>query len=292
MRCLAQASRWGADHVAVGVVACRAPAVGSPSGLPTSSAGLAPVQVGSAGDTMRSFGWASVTKLVTTLAVLVAAEEATLSLDDLAGPPGSTLAHLLAHASGLSPDDPSRVLAPPGTRRIYSNAGIEEAAAHLERCSAMPFVDYLAGAVLEPLEMGSCRLVGSPAHGLEGTLGDLLRLGAELLVPRLVHPDTLHRATSVAFPHLSGVLPGFGRQDPCDFGLGFELKDTKAPHWTGSRCSPATFGHFGQSGAFLWVDPVARVACGGLCDRPFGPWAAEAWPALADDVLAELDSDP
>ena len=92
----------------------------------------------------------------------------------------------------------------------------------------------------------------------------------------------------MAFPGLAGVLPGFGRQDPCDWGLGFELRDAKRPHWTGARNSAGTFGHFGQSGGFLWVDPAAAVACAVLTDTAFGPWAADAWPALSDRVLDEL----
>ena len=46
--------------------------------------------------------WASVTKPVTALAVLVAVDDATIGLDDPLGPPGSTVRHLLAHASGHS----------------------------------------------------------------------------------------------------------------------------------------------------------------------------------------------
>ncbi len=101
----------------------------------------------------------------------------------------------------------------------------------------------------------------------------------------MVATETLHGATSVAFPGLAGVLPGFGRFEPCDWGLGFEVRDAKSPHWTGTRNSPATFGHFGQSGAFVWVDPVAGLACAALSDLPFGPWAVEAWPRLSDAVL-------
>ena len=93
-------------------------------------------------------------------------------------------------------------------------------------------------------------------------------------------------ATRTAFPGLSGVLPGFGHQDPNDWGLGFEIRDEKKPHWTGSRNSPGTFGHFGRSGSFLWVDHEAALACACLSDREFGPWAASAWPTLSDDVLA------
>jgi CubicO group peptidase (beta-lactamase class C family) len=83
------------------------------------------------------------------------------------------------------------------------------------------------------------------------------------------------------------VLPGFGRQQHNDWGLGFEIRDAKAPHWTGTGNSPATYGHFGRSGTFLWVDPAARLACVVLTDREFDDWAKQAWPALSDAVLAE-----
>ena len=75
--------------------------------------------------------------------------------------------------------------------------------------------------------------------------------------------------------------------DPNDWGLGFELRDAKAPHWTGTRNSARTFGHFGGSGSFLWVDPDAGIVLACLCDLDFGPWALEAWPRLSDDVLAQ-----
>ena len=89
------------------------------------------------------------------------------------------------------------------------------------------------------------------------------------------------------FPGLSGVVPDLGRFDPNDWGLGFELRDAKSPHWTGTRNSARTFGHFGGSGTFLWVDPEAGLACCCLTDLEFGPWAKEAWPRFSDAVLAE-----
>jgi CubicO group peptidase (beta-lactamase class C family) len=230
--------------------------------------------------------WASVTKLLTGLAVLVAAEEGTVDLDEPAGPPGATLRHLLAHASGL-PVDGGAPLAEPGRRRIYSNTGIELAARLLEERAEMPFADYFTDAVVRPLGLAG-RLAGSPAHGYRGPLDDLLAFGRELLRPTLVAPETLGEATTVQFPGLVGVLPGLGRMEPNDWGLTFELRDAKSPHWTGSRNSERTFGHFGASGTFLWVDPDADVACGVLTDRRFDDWAKEAWPAFSDAVLAEL----
>jgi CubicO group peptidase (beta-lactamase class C family) len=140
--------------------------------------------------------------------------------------------------------------------------------------------------VLRPLGMTGTRLAGSPAAGAEGPLADLATLAGELLAPTLA-AELMPEARRPVFPGLSGVLPGFGRQESNDWGLGFEVRDEKRPHWTGTRNSPATFGHFGQSGSFLWVDPVADLACVCLSDRRFGEWAAAAWPELADRVLAE-----
>ena len=98
-------------------------------------------------------------------------------------------------------------------------------------------------------------------------------------------PATLAEATSEQFPGLAGVVPGLGSYDPNPWGLGFELKGAKRPHWTAPDGSPRTFGHFGGSGTFLWVDPDARVACAVLTDRPFGDWASPLWSALSADVL-------
>ena len=233
----------------------------------------------------RVLRWASVTKLVTALATLVAAEEGVIDLDEPAGPEGSTVRHLLAHASGL-PFEPGAPSGKPGQRRVYSNVGFEVLAEHLAARAEMPFADYLAAGVLRPLQMDA-ELRGSPASELHGTLDDLLRLARELQQPSLVAPETLAEATSVQFPGLAGVLPDLGRMTPNDWGLGFELRDAKSPHWTGTRNSPRTFGHFGGSGTFLWVDPDRGVALGVLTDLDFGDWAKQAWPRLSDGVLDE-----
>jgi CubicO group peptidase (beta-lactamase class C family) len=237
------------------------------------------------GDVFARRRWASVTKVLTALAVLVAVEEGTVDLDAPAGPPGATLRHLLSHSSGLDADTDA-LRHPPGTRRLYSNRGIEVAAATVAAAADMPFGEYLAGAVLEPLGMAGTTLEGSPAHAAVGPLVDLAALTGELLVPTIVDASTVAAAATTTFPHLEGVLPGFGHQRPNDWGLGLEVRDGKSPHWTGAANSPATYGHFGQSGSFTWVDPVAGIGCCGVADSPFGPWAVEAWPALSDAVLA------
>jgi CubicO group peptidase (beta-lactamase class C family) len=242
---------------------------------------------GTYGPVGRRFALASVTKPLTAYAVLVGYEEGVFELDHPAGPEGSTIRHLLAHTSGLAFDE-HRVAAAPGTRRLYSNAGFEVLGDTLAEAAGMPFAEYLRQAVLEPLGMTGTSLPGSPAADGVSTVEDLVRFAAELQAPQLLHPSTVATASSVAFPGLKGVLPGYGRQDPNDWGLGLEIRAAKSPHWTGALSSPATFGHFGQSGTFLWVDPAAGAACVVLTDRDFGDWALPRWPRLTDAVLTEL----
>jgi CubicO group peptidase (beta-lactamase class C family) len=133
--------------------------------------------------------------------------------------------------------------------------------------------------------MASTSIAGSAARDGRGPLVDLLALAAELQEPTLISRETLEEATRAAFPGLPGVLPGFGSQRDNSWGLGVEIRAGKQPHWTGAGNSPATFGHFGRSGSFIWVDPVEGVAAAYLGSRPFGPWAADAWPALSDTIL-------
>jgi CubicO group peptidase (beta-lactamase class C family) len=266
---LRQIEEWGAEHAAAGVV--------GPEGVRATH-----------GDVGHEYRWASVTKPATALAALVAAEEGVVDLDEPAGPPGSTVRHLLAHASGL-PFEGEAPIAEPGKRRIYSNTGFERLAGHVEEAAEMPFVDYLREAVFGPLGL-SAELRGSPAAGIDGSLDGALRLAHELLRPTLVAPETLAEATTVQFPGLSGVVPGIGRFEPNDWGLGLELRDAKSPHWTGTQNSPGTYGHFGGSGTFLWVDPEAGLGCVALSDRDFDDWALEAWPRFSDAVLASASA--
>lgn len=242
--------------------------------------------VATAGPTGWSTPIASVTKPLVAYACLVAVEEGTLDLEAPAGPEGSTVRHLMAHASGL-PYEGDEPLAAPGRRRIYSNTGFDVLGDALATASGIPPGEYLHEAVLAPLGMGATEVRGSVAKDGSSSVDDLALFAAELLSPTLVTPDTLAEATTEQFPGLAGVVPGFGSFDPNPWGLGFELKDRKSPHWTAPDGSPRTFGHFGGSGTFLWVDPDAAVACVVLTDRGFGEWAPPLWSAVSAEVLGE-----
>jgi CubicO group peptidase (beta-lactamase class C family) len=267
VRALAEIDNWPVPSAAAGVVA---------------EGGATAIR----GDGRQVFELASVTKVLVALAALVAVEEGSLDLTQPAGPVGSTVRHLLAHASGLAPDSDD-VLAPPATRRIYSNRGFELLADVIERATSVTIAAYLHEAVVAPLGMTATRLEGSPGSGAVSTVDDLVVVLRELLTPTLIADSTLHEATSVAFPGLTGVLPGYGKQSSNDWGLGFEVRDEKSPHWTGTTNAPTTFGHFGRSGTMMWIDPDAGVGLVCLSDRAFGPWAVDAWPRLSDAVLDE-----
>jgi CubicO group peptidase (beta-lactamase class C family) len=259
-------------------VANAAAAVIGPSGV-----------LASHGDTERVFQLASVTKPMVARAAQVAIEEGVVDLDTASGPPGSTIRHLLAHASGLAMNS-DRVLAQPGTRRMYSNYGFTVLAQTIERESEIEFGRYLSEAVCGPLSMAATRLDGGAAEaGFGGisTVADLSAFAGDLLRPSTVSAELHREATTVQFPGLDGVLPGYGVQRPNDWGLGFEIRDSKSPHWTGARNSVRTYGHFGQAGGFIWADPDAELAMVALTDRDFGDWALDLWPAICDAVISE-----
>jgi CubicO group peptidase (beta-lactamase class C family) len=245
------------------------------------------------GDIERVFVLASVTKPLVARALQVAVEEGVVELDTAAGPPGATVRHLLAHASGLAMHSDHR-LAEPGVRRMYSNYGFTVLAETVQQASGIEFSSYLTEAVFEPLGMAASRLddgAWGAGFAATSTVADLAAFAGDLLRPSTVSTQMHADAITVQFPGLDGVLPGYGVQRPNDWGLGFEIRDSKSPHWTGSRNSARTYGHFGQSGGFIWVDPEAELALVVLTDRDFGEWALDLWPTVSDLAISEKIAD-
>ena len=237
-----------------------------------------------AGDIDHVFELASVTKLITALAVLVAVEEGSVALDQVATDAEATIADLLSHTSGMAPDSTDQ-LAAPRTRRVYSTAGYDRLGEVVAEQSGIAFPTYLSEGVLLPLGMASTDLHGSPGADATSTVRDMITLASAWRGAAIVHETTLSRATIPVLPELGGVLPGFGRFERNLWGLGPEIRGDKLPHWTGSRNSTATYGHFGRAGTMMWIDPVAGCTLIALTDEPFGAWAASHWPLLSDAAL-------
>lgn len=265
---LAAVDDWPVDTVAVGVT--------------TGAASIA-----THGPTDRVFALASVTKPLAAMGVLLAAQDAVVHLDEPAGPTGSTVRHLLAHASGLGLDADARTV-PPGTRRVYSNIAYDLLGDLVAVRVGEPFGDHLAHEVFAPLGMEATTLNGSPAHAATSTVDDLLAFAREVLAPDLLDDDLAVDLVTPQWPDLDGVVPGYGRQVPCPWGLGVEVRGGKSPHWTGGDQPSSVVGHFGQSGTYLWVDREHDVAAVALADRDFGPWAVDAWAPFNDRLAAAL----
>lgn len=239
------------------------------------------------GSTDQPFALASVSKVLFAVAAHIAVEEGTIALGDAAGPEGSTIRHLLAHASGLPPDGDPEPLGPPERKRIYSNVGFEELGRHLADRSGMPANEYVRLALVDTLGLTGTTVEGSPAHGYHATVGDLVTLVRAVVTEKLLAPASVEAMTTPAFADLAGVLPGYGAQDPNPWGLGVEVRGQKSPHWTASTNSARTWGHFGRAGTFVWWDPEAQRGLVVLTDREFGQWAIDAWPPLSAAVLSE-----
>lgn len=238
------------------------------------------------GSTDQPFALASVSKVLFAVAAHIAVEEGTIALDDAAGPEGSTVRHLLSHASGLPPDGDPVPLGPPGKKRIYSNVGFEELGRHLGDRSGMPVHEYVRLALVDTLGLAHTDVQGSPAHGYHSSVDDLVALVRAVATEKLLAPASVQAMTTPSFPDLAGVLPGYGPQDPNPWGLGVEVRGDKSPHWTAAANSARTWGHFGRAGTFVWWDPKASRGLVVLTDRDFGQWAIDAWPSLSAAVLS------
>lgn len=257
-----------------------------------------PTTFATIGDSSLQFRLASLSKTITGLTALIAVEEGSLTLDTPLNATtcrvnihrGTTLRHLLAHASGL-PFNGESPIAALGRRRIYSNTGIELAAELVTAATGISFNDYLDEAVLEPLGMSSTELRGSPAFAMWSTLDDMALLLGELIQPRLISEATHKDFISEQFEGIAGTIPGLGRFEPCPWGLGAELRGSKKPHWTGSQNDASTFGHFGGAGTMMWIDPTIATGVVALTDRPFDEWGNEAitlWSELSDAVINDI----
>jgi CubicO group peptidase (beta-lactamase class C family) len=216
--------------------------------------------------------------------VLIAVERELVDLDEPAGPDGATLLNLLDHTSGL-PFEGAQTQAAPGTRRIYSNAGFDALGAHVAAAAGMPFSEWMAREVTGPLGMTDITVTGRPSAGYRASIDDLLRFGREVLRPTLIPVELRDLALMVSQPGLKGVVPGYGSFDDNRWGLGFELKGTKSPHWLADSFPPETAGHFGGQGSFLFIDRSRDLAAAFLSGVPFGEDHKRIWPALTEEIV-------
>lgn len=237
------------------------------------------------GDPHAVLPLASVSKPLTAWGVLIAVERELVDLDEPAGPEGSTLLNLLDHTSGL-PFEGDQTQAKPGTRRIYSNSGFDALGAHVAAAAGMEFSEWMTREVTRPLGMRDIDVTGRPSAGYRASIADLLIFGREVLRPTLIPAALRDLALTISQSGLRGVVPGYGSFDDNQWGLGFELKGTKSPHWLSDSFAPETAGHFGGQGSFLFVDRSRDLTAAFLSGVPFGDEHKRIWPPLTDEIVA------
>jgi CubicO group peptidase (beta-lactamase class C family) len=272
------------------------------------------------------FALASLTKPLVAAACMVALEEGLLDLDAEVRD-GFALRHLLSHCAGLPEaglrwEEPPGY--PPATQRWYSNAGYVQAAKLLERASGMSCAAYLRAAVFGPLgldaslglaEADAARTarVWQPGRYGEGELFNSERFRADappqagafasarayggfvscLLAQggaggrALLAAETVDEMLSPQFGPLPGGVGGVGEWPDLCWGLGFDVRGRREPHWAGRALSTRAASHFGASGTLAWLDPERGLGLVALANRgTYSGWWREPWAALGTAVTA------
>jgi len=225
------------------------------------------------GDLEEVRAWASVSKMAVAMAFGVEIDWDMHSYGQIVGPRGANIANLLSHSSGLGLEE-GDPLVPVGTKRVYSNYGVDYVVqAIMDDGTPASWLDHR---VFRGLGMTSTSLEGRPSSGVSGSTNDMLTLAEAWLRPDGIAKETRDQIIRPYMPALDGIVPGFGRFTPCPWGLGPEVRGEKE-HWMGDW-PPASFGHFGQSGALMLLNADEGIGVVATSTEPFGPWAVKLWP--------------
>lgn len=239
----------------------------------------------------RRFDFASVTKLLTTHVIADGISAGFAQLDDPIYDPYFTkgfvtLIDLLSHASGTRLDGQECVA--PRTKRIYTNEAFEIAEKFFINSLGTGFEKSTIGTLFEeglgPQLNSSISFKGSCASSAKGTFNDVMLILHEIRSPQFLDHDMHAKLINPYHPELAGIIPGFGHMENNLWGTGYQLRGENS-HWMGSHSSPTTYGHFGQSAAFVMHDPVNNISIATVSNQDFGPWAKDAWPLLVDELF-------
>jgi CubicO group peptidase (beta-lactamase class C family) len=225
------------------------------------------------GDVSAVRPWASVSKMAVAMAFGVEMDWGLHAYGEMVGPRGANFANLFSHSSGLGLEEGDPVI-PVGTKRVYSNYGVDHAVAAI--VGENPPNEWLEDRVFAPLGMESAALLGRPASGVSGSTEDMEKLAVAWLRPDLLGVPTRDRMIRPYLPDLGGIVPGFGRFNPCPWGIGPEVRGDKH-HWMGDWL-PTSFGHFGMSGTLMLLNRDEGIGVVATTTEDFGPWAVALWP--------------
>lgn len=212
----------------------------------------------------------------------------------------------------------------PGTELIYSNTGFGILGRLAEAVTGRDFWELTWENVFEPLELHNTiarpgpeldhrigrvrdvygqgrpnesynsqywRDLGIPWGGLYGSPDDAVRFAATFLRrgDGFILPELAQEMVTDQVHGLKGEVQSARVQWPSAFwGLGWEIKGTKATHWTGNLTSPQTYCHFGAAGTLLWADPTIDLAAAIFANRAtfhLWPFVPPRWAMLSDALV-------
>ncbi len=217
---------------------------------------------------------------------------------------------------------------PPGSKVEYSNVGYGLLGLVIEEVSRKPFATFMREHVFAPsglddtwlappdhlfprivrvdgtFDRGSsterfnstyARRRTHPAGSVIATARDVARFFQMFLDNgvvegrQVISPATARLMITNHTAGLRGGIEGFMTWDDCAWGLGFDLRGNKRPHFSGEFTSPGAFGHTGVSGVFAWADPEIDLVCVMLANRTlFNAWNTSRWSRFSTAVVASL----
>jgi len=104
----------------------------------------------------------------------------------------------------------------------------------------------------------------------------------------LLAEETVDEMLAPQFGPLPGGVGGVGEWPDICWGLGFDVRGHREPHWSGTALSERAASHFGASGTLAWLDRERGLGLVVLANRgdvrPAG-WR-EPWAELGAAVTA------
>ena len=120
-----------------------------------------------------------------------------------------------------------------------------------------------------------------------GKLLSCLLAGGSAAGGALLAAETADEMLAPQFGPLPGGVGGVGEWPDLCWGLGFDVRGQREPHWAGASLSPRAASHFGASGTLAWLDPERGLGLVALASRgTYSGWWREPWAALGDAVTA------
>lgn len=183
--------------------------------------------------------------------------------------------------------------------RLFQPAGMENAylAPPDEVADRIVHVDGTPdpGSPYERFNSAHARRQTHPAGHIVGNALDVAQFfqvfldGGRANGVQLAAPATVRAMITNQTDGLRGGIEGFMTWEQCAWGLGFDLRGSKRPHFSGEYTSPGTFGHTGVAGTFAWADPASGLVCVMLANRMlYNSWNASRWSRFSTAVAAAV----